>query len=219
MCSSFVLMPGAPSITDAPDAADPERAGRLMAAVDGLVEVGMELVHTLHRDVTEGRLTAFKAAGAFERLSRAVRLTIMLAQRLDAGIDVPVQAGAAAGAPGMDAASASLKAEPPETFEGEGGERGEYRERGDLDESAWLTRPISALAARICADLGVPYDAALWEDGGEDIPAAHIISAHPREGGDPGFLSSGAVGVEKSLGPRLRGDQRWGSGPPRYRPP
>ncbi len=160
-------MPDASSIADAPGAVDPERAARLMAAVDGLIEVGMELVRALHRDVTEGRLAALKAAAAFERLSRAVRLTIMLTQRLEAGIDIPVQAGAAADASTSDAASAGLETEPPETFEREGGERGEYRERGDLDESAWLTRPIPALAARICADLGVPYDTALWADGGD----------------------------------------------------
>src|SRR5436309_2931841 len=126
MCSSFVPMPDAASIADAPGAADPERAARLLAAVDGLVEVGMALVQALHRDVTEGRLTALKAAAAFERLSRAVRLTIMLAQRLEAGIDIPVQASAAADASTSDAASASIEAEPPETFEREGGERGEY---------------------------------------------------------------------------------------------
>jgi len=207
------------SIADAPSAPDPERAARMLAAVDKLVEVGMELVGALQREVAEGRLGVVKAAGAFERLSRAVRLTIVLAQRLEAGIDIPVQAGAAVDASATDAASAGIEAEVAQTFERERGERGEYRERGDLDEGVWLTRPIPVLAARICADLGVAYDAALWEDGGESVLPAHMISAHPREGGDPGVLWSGAGVAEKSRDPRLRGDERWVGGRAQYRPP
>jgi hypothetical protein len=209
-------MPDPSSIAEAPGAADPDRAARLMAAVDELAEVGMELVRALKRDVAEGRLAAVDAAVAFERLSRAVRLTIVLAQRLEAGIEIPADAGAPAVA---TQEAPSVEVEQLERTESVEGLERLSGERGDLNEGAWLTKPIWLLAARICADLRVPYDAALWGDGGADVLPAHIISAHPRESGDPGFLSSSAGHAEKRLGPLLRGDERVMDRAPRYRPP
>ncbi len=190
----------------APDAVDAELTARRLEAVDRLVEIGMALAEAMLRQAREPdapRVFTGDLALAFSRIARAVRLTVLLAQRLEDGL--PALAAQGAGAEADDAAA---QAEPVERLdEGEDAPDAERGERGDreADERVWLTRPISALAAQICRDLDAPYDRTLW---GDDIPGPYPCSARPRESGDPGVLSSGALASGKSLGPRFRGDER-----------
>ncbi len=159
----MVTFPPAPT---APDAVDAELTARRMEAVDRLVEIGLALAEALRRQVLEPdalRVFAGDLALAFSRIARAVRLTVLLAQRLEDGLPALEAAGARA-----EADDAAAQAEPAERFDEGEDERAdtERGERGDreADERVWLTRPISALAAQICRDLDAPYDAALWED-------------------------------------------------------
>jgi hypothetical protein len=174
----YMLTPPPPP---APDAADPALADRRLAMVERLAEIGMAMAEALRRQVTEPgapRVFAGDVGLAFSRIARAVRLTILLAQRLEDGL--PAVDGADARAEADDA-----EAEPAERLderegEGPGCERSERGDR-EADERVWLTRPISALAAQICRDLDQPYDPALW---GDDIPGPYPHAGLPREGGD-----------------------------------
>jgi hypothetical protein len=145
-------------------------------------------------------------AMAYARIARAVRLTILLAERLEQGLPALAQVAAAAAGPD-DAPDDSPDDSGADLVERERGERGER----EADESVWLKRPISALAAQICRDLDAPYDPELWAD---DLPGPY-----PRAEGAAEIASPGARAAGKSLGPRLRGDERKRVDVGEYRPP
>jgi hypothetical protein len=92
----------------------------------------------------------------------------------------------------------------------------------DADEySALMTLPLAEALARICRDLDVSPDWQAWGGIGEGpmeqaVTGDPFSSAHPRGSGDPG-LSPIATQETKSLGPRLRGDER--TIPPSSPPP
>jgi hypothetical protein len=161
-------MPATPPTPNTPGAPDPDRAARRLAAVEEMIDIGLALARMLRGQAAAGLLTATEYSLACARLARAVRLSVMLAERLEAGIGL---AETPALKPDADEAAASAvgEAEPGEPQAER--ERGEARAPAEPDESAWLTRPIAALAAKICADLGVSYDVALWEDGTGEGPS------------------------------------------------
>ena len=71
----------------------------------------------------------------------------------------------------------------------------------------WLALTGARLHGADCLALGIATH--FVESGQVDaLKTALTNPAHPRESGDPGFLSSGAGVSEKSLDPRLRGDER-----------
>ena len=70
----------------------------------------------------------------------------------------------------------------------------------------WLALTGARLRGADCLALGIATH--FVESGQVGALKDHIISAHPREGGDPGVLSSSTGVSGKSLGPRFRGDER-----------
>ena len=195
----------------APDAVDVELTARRMEAVDRLVEIGMALTEALQRQVLEPdapRVFTGDLALAFSRIARAVRLSVLLAQRLEDGLPAPQASDERAKAD--DAA-----AEPAERFDEAEDERAdaEWGERADreADESVWLTRPISALAAQICRDLDAPYDAALWEDGEQHWPRGNPSPSHA--------FGAGPSLSRRERDFRLRGDERGYVSADERRPP
>jgi enoyl-CoA hydratase len=70
----------------------------------------------------------------------------------------------------------------------------------------WLALTGARLRGADCLALGIGTH--FVESGRVAELKDLLLSAHPREGGDPGVLSSGAGVSEKSLDPRLRGDDR-----------
>jgi len=98
-----------PPTPAAPDAVDAGLIARRMAAIDRLAEIGMGLAEALHRQATEPgapRVFTGDLARAFSRIARAVRLSILLAQRLDDGLPALDDADARAAA---DAAAAGAE--------------------------------------------------------------------------------------------------------------
>ncbi len=70
----------------------------------------------------------------------------------------------------------------------------------------WLALTGARLRGADCLALGIATH--FVESGQVNALKDHIISAHPREGGDPGVLSSSTGASGRSLGPRFRGDER-----------
>jgi enoyl-CoA hydratase len=70
----------------------------------------------------------------------------------------------------------------------------------------WLALTGARLRGADCLALGIGTH--FVESGRVAELKDLLLSAHPREGGDPGVLSSGAGVSEKSLDPTLRGDER-----------
>jgi enoyl-CoA hydratase len=70
----------------------------------------------------------------------------------------------------------------------------------------WLALTGARLRGADCLALGIATH--FVESGRIAELKDLLLSAHPREGGDPGVLSSNAAASEKSLDPRLRGDER-----------
>ncbi len=211
----------------APDAVDAELTARRLEAVDQLVEIGMDLARALRRQVLEPdapRVFTGDLALAFSRIARAVRLSVLLAQRLEDGLPALAAQGADA-----EADDAAAQAEPAERLDEGEDERAdtERGERGDreADERVWLTRPISALAAQICRDLDAPYDAALWGEDERHWPRGNPSPSHafgagpslsrrerdfrPRED-ERGLVGAGALAGAQNPLPEGRG-----RGPPK----
>ena len=202
-----------------------------MAAVERLVDIGMDLAEAMHRQATDPdapKVFPGDLALAFSRISRAIRLTLILAQRLQDGLpDVvaEVEAEAREAAP-VEAAN--------DVDEDEGERLIVARGDRENEETVWLKRPASALVAQICRDLDTRYDAELWGDAPE--PMEHLPSkqkvrgnsfhgtankpARPGEGRDPDLLAlpadlKGSEPIEPAfepfhLGPGLRRDERIG---------
>jgi hypothetical protein len=211
------------------DAADlvPSPAAERKAMARKLAELGMRLAEKLVEDVEADASPVADPALAFSRLSRAVRLTLALEEKFEQGGTVKTQAPGFSRIRGVilkDEAGHRVR----EMIELEAEERGETFEAErllrelderldddeDLEDFAYL--PLHESVRRLCTDLGVTFDADLWQDlACEDVakfPGNYepLFSAHPREGGDPGFLLNSAADREKSLGPRLREDEREG---------
>ncbi|MDR3510697.1 MAG: hypothetical protein P4L73_03630, partial [Caulobacteraceae bacterium] len=79
----------------------------------------------------------------------------------------------------------------------------------ELDDAAWLERPLGELVARLCRDLGVRYDPRLWEDDGG---AADDGAALAADGTKVGFEGGGGavVAAARAMGGPVaaRGDGR-----------
>lgn len=193
-----------------PQAADPQAAPQDDAAfyrgvLHELIEIGADLARMVHAqaqasaqadvnvrsgtETTQPTADLVPATIAFDRIARTIRRTIALARRLDE----PVPAGAEAGLRRRAARRQIIRA-VEDTIQREApGERGErleaeFRERldgPDIDDDIGH-RPVAAIIADICADLGLgalpgmqawkrrtPADiAALCARAAQDRPAA-----------------------------------------------
>jgi hypothetical protein len=149
-------------------APDPARHARRLAFLHGLAEAGMAMARRLCDQARRGLVSRERGAAAglaetFARVSKAIRLAILLRQRL------------AAAGPGalMSALAAAVRirrrADPVGTVPP--AER--PAERRDSETDPWLDRTddaelrrrtAPALVRRLCAILGVTHDPALWTD-------------------------------------------------------
>ena len=161
---------------------------RRLALLAWLVEIGRACVRAAGRRAAAGTpgVKAGRAAGAFDRMSRAVRLTIALARHTfemfkawrlapDALADILDE-------PDEAEARVADAEDRPETEN--------LTDYEDLNEFRWLTmteqeefarilkKPFEEIVARICKDLGVKFDRQAWADGAE--PEA-VFDADPSE--------------------------------------
>ena len=191
--------PTLPPSLDPPRPCEREaRAQRQMRMLEELAEIGMKLARAVERRIEE-RLSADAEDGdagladaglalVFSRISRAVRQTIALESRLDRELhdarlaEHAVIAGQARDATRTlarrrkhavrEAVQAAFEADGPE-LEALLADLDERLEDSD-DDLDFAELPIADLAARLCRQLGVPFDPSLWEDEapGEDTPTA-----------------------------------------------
>ena len=162
-----------------------ERHVRNLAA---LAEIGMNCARALERQATD-ETTAPTTCGdiglSFTRISRAVRLTMMMEARLHEG--VPTAEPTARTAPAAPAISATRAHRRDASHKKlitdvvELAIRAEARERGEDFDAEDLTsdlhervetdfdtdfrrRSIAEVGEMICRDLGVPWDRRFWDD-------------------------------------------------------
>ena len=187
-----------------------------------LTEIGMACVRAAGRRAAAGAPGAnvARAAGAFDRMTRAVRLTIALARHTfqmfrawrlapDAAPDILAE---------LDAAEAGE--DRPETEN--------LTDYEDLDEFRWLFReplseqeqferilkkPFDEIVARICKDLGVKFDREAWAcgakpeavfDAGEGEQAVSEVGLQR-----PHIGSSGKLNAEDAEARRARGEEKF----------
>ncbi len=222
---SIMTDPAAP-ISEPDDAVDPRldaTAGQV-AVLGELAEIGLRLAGALERlalaqvAAAEMALAAGEAGApavpaprvdlglSFDRLSRAIRLTLMLETRIAEG---EVARGAQAAREAEHAAWTEAQAEAvlevvEKTLEADGQddetiierlrETRDYLESGDDDYDV-LEHPLSRVIALICEEFGVEPDWSLWTDTDWAIE-----EAQDRPRGSPyarrGFGSNGADGPQ-----------------------
>jgi len=149
--------------------AQPPSLARRLARLDRLAEAGMELIEAL---VAQAKGTGPKAvegdvALAFSRVSRAVRLAVLLHSELVKGAEDP-EAAQQEAAQGREAKVESVLRIVRRVARDHCGHKGfalgaytgEAKERLDNDDIYGLvaTRPLGELVAMICDDLGLQPD-------------------------------------------------------------
>jgi len=195
-----------PSLTPAsPEDASIQRAERQLRMLQELAEIGMDLARALRRRVESETDTEADApppaagrdpADAFQRLSRAIRLTLALETKvaealraLIAGEAAAVETGRAETARRDDEAQARRREATHSKVVGLVGHAiyaeidnqealwdclDAMDERLDEDEAyeGYADRPLRETVERLCADLGLTPDWSLWTDEGWVIPPA-----------------------------------------------
>jgi hypothetical protein len=192
ICSQMTTPASTPESIDPREALDPreKRAARRLDALERLSIIGMALSEAMLARVSDA-MTAGEAvdAGAvaleYSRLSRAVRQTVALEARLDAGREDLAKRVAderaarreraqEARAQRMESNSGHVNCAVSRAIEAQAG-RGTKRARllnerletlmeDPRDEDDYALGPVSALVARLCASLGVPVDWSLWKN-------------------------------------------------------
>jgi hypothetical protein len=189
----FCSVPTPPPTDVAP--ADPaqDRVARHGKVLEELAEIGLDLARALRRQVTEADTPADagQVAPAFSRIARAVRLALALEDRLAEDHAARVREAEderAERAAEQERARIKLRHDAAvnravvrkmveETVEAETDEGGRESEPllaalseklDELDEADFVQLPVDAIVMRICKDLGVTYDPALWDDEDED---------------------------------------------------
>jgi len=175
-----------------PPAPEDGAAARRLAMAQRLAEIGMALAEDLLvRSKADDAPAPEAMALAYGRVARAVRLSLALAERLEAGepadgrgvgepvMSEPVRAGLAQKVKarlrflvrreevgqlaGLAIAAAARErlVEAPEV-EPLYERLAQRLAEAEQDDATWRERPLGELAARVCADLGVAYDPELW---------------------------------------------------------
>jgi hypothetical protein len=209
-----------------PVAADPAgvRHARRLGFLERLAAAGMEKARGLVARA------AIHLIEDFERITKAIRLAILLRRRLEAACPWGLAAPASAPSPTPAGPSDPDElVELAEMAEAMGVAPRAERDRPDRDVveptgDPWLDRadaleldtlPVAALVRRLCEILDVPFDPELWADGVHPIGAEGRAAptpfppAHPGAGRGPGKANRPAS-VAKMLrnfrvlpGPRL----------------
>jgi hypothetical protein len=182
------------------------RVERCRRVVDTLIEVGMKLVRTL--DPERGPAPVRDPLQAYCRISRALRLTLLIEARLAA----LAEGGAPAVAAERSLAGTSAEGcqdEAPEEPEAEdadeaaevAGRCGGEGDREAPDEiNRFLARPMGELVAMVCRDFGLPQPEA---DAAQAVFAELIANddADDPEGREPDLARPGHAG-QRDLGRR-----------------
>jgi hypothetical protein len=176
-------------------AAEVARANKRIAYLDEIADLAMELARAQQRkalaqleaapeDAGEGAPRERDAAAGFLGAARAVRVTLLLQARLQAGLNTRrVELGqehkARRFAEGIAAAQensakgdavAEIVADVVETEAGDRIDVERLTTRGreavwdGWDDAGYSEMPVSAVVAQVCKDLGIPVDWSRWED-------------------------------------------------------
>ncbi|HEV7385830.1 MAG TPA: hypothetical protein VGN89_13180 [Phenylobacterium sp.] len=167
-----------------------DRAQRRFRVLQELAEIGMELARDVQRQAREqareqDRESAADLGLVFSRIARAVRQTVALEAKLDQDRQARRDKADAERAVEVRLRGIRRKTKVMEIVERvieteSDGERllddlGERLE--DADDRDFADRPIGELVARICRDLGVTPEWALWED---EAWAIEALNAPPQ---------------------------------------
>ena len=171
-------------------------AQRHQRMLQELAEIGMELAREVRRQAMEAsdKIPATADLGlVFTRIARAVRQTIALEARLEQACEAPRPArpdtetrwrvrrrkeevGYIVG----EAIRTLVEANPQRHELGESLDWLHERLEDDEDEAAdFADRPMAELVARICRDLGVPFDLCRFEDVDGALEAAPSAEPDP----------------------------------------
>jgi len=179
-----------------------QRAERQLRMLEELAEIGMDLARALPRRVeaeseadTKTDAPAHTAgrdpADAFQRLSRAIRLTLALETRVAEALRALI-AGEAVAAETRRTRRREATEDRVRDLVGHAiaaeVDNGEalkdcldaMDERLDEDEAYedYADRPLRETVERLCADLGLTPDWSLWTDDGWALPPAALRPAH-----------------------------------------
>jgi hypothetical protein len=203
---TFTFEPPSSAEANAPDLVGPR-----LAMLQELTEMGMDMARTVHR-----RATAEPAADAepntidlalmFSRLARTVRQTLALQARFEQD---QLEAGREARAKLCVGRKMTVRRIVERAIDADTGVSDSdtdnlltdlYERLADQDDADFTDRPVADLVARICRDLGVKMDRALWQDEAAEpfeIPA-RFPSTGPVAGAGAG---AGAESCEHATPP------------------
>jgi hypothetical protein len=191
-------------------------ARRQLELLGELAEIGLEIARAVERQAQEPAAAPGDAPLAYSRVSRAVRLTLMLQSKLIEALTASDKdAGAARAAAEAEAAKTREMQDPAYQMkarieaivarvagrrlrrDGQAVERvlRESAERLD-DEDLYgdlLERPVSELVARLCKDLGLDPD---WAELAEELWAVREV-----ESGHIGWPLAARSGTSSAEGP------------------
>lgn len=206
-----------------------ERIAWRRRALARLVNIGMEIAEALKQRVASEEALAFDPGLAFGRLARAVRLSLVLDEKMGAtAAERAAQAERRRLQKARDEQTARMYRRKDEAYgrieravsaeAAQAEARGEYFdaegllaeafERLDDDEADafdWMgDEPIREIAERVCRDLGVPFEPEGWREGqaaASALEADEDEAAAPRPACDPAFAAGRAVPAPAATGP------------------
>jgi len=176
------MPPATPTQRPDPAAEPAQRTQYYRELLHDLLDLGVQLARAVQTEVDEQRETATAAAPAFDRIARAVRRTILLAQRLD---DPPRPAANRAAARRRIIREVEDAIDQRARTDAEAGRlNAELQERLDAPEleDEVDNRPAPEIIADICRDLGIADIAGLhlWKRRTpSDIAALCARAAQP----------------------------------------
>ena len=173
---------------DATAPAGEDRSAQRLALLRELADIGMGLARAV------GERAAAEPGGpdlglSYAQIARAVRQTLALEARLEseAQSEHLRQAGARGAAVKREArrlVQRAIDADPSERNPYVLGAHLNERLR-DADDTDFADRPLAEIVARICADLGVAFDPALWEDAPTLAPEVGLAAMRQAPSADP----------------------------------
>ncbi len=165
------------------DTQDPCQTARRQALLGELAEIGMALVRDLPRQAAEPDADSGAIILKYARVSRAVRQTLALQARFEQeGLERAARRATERGA----RRKREVERLVTQAIAAEFSEDEAEDLFSDLDtrlmtdpDADYADAPLALLAAQICRDLEVPFDAALWEDGDASFSVSHSCSSSP----------------------------------------
>jgi len=240
--------PSPPAYEGEPDAeslaaAEVVRANKRIAYLDEIADLAMELARAQQRkalaqleaapeDAGEGAPRERDAAAGFLGAARAVRVTLLLQARLQAGLNTRrVELGqehkarkfseGIASAQENSAQADAMADIVADVIETEAGDRADVLRLAQQGREAvwdgWYEaefdeKPVSAVVAQVCKDLGIPVDWSRWEDEDWAIEEAEDgVEGSPFVKAETGDAAPAANGTG---GSGVSGHEPHATGPP-----